>query len=108
MATMSTGNVHEPAAATAAVVTYTAIQTGRHVLRSIAWSYSAAPAAGSLKIENGSGNTVFAVNIVNAGWDQIVFVEPVVGSTNTDLIITLASGGSGVTGKLSITNHTTE
>ncbi len=102
---VSTADVHAPAANTAAVVTYSADTNRQHVISGIAWSYSAAPTGGNLKVEDGSGNTVFSADITAAGPGVILFPVPKAGRTNTALIVTLAAGGASVSGKVSVLNH---
>ena len=100
-------NVHAPAAATAAGITFAAGGAGVcHVVRGIVASYSAAPAAGNLKIEDGAGVTVFSVDIPGAGVVEIPLFGK--GSPNTELIITLASGGGAVVGKVNVLAHWTD
>lgn len=102
----STSDVHAPASNTAAVVTYAAAGSGvSNVIGGIAWSYNATPTAGNLKVEDGSGNTVFTVDITAAGPGFFIFPRPKKGTANTALIITLAAGGSGVSGKVSVSSH---
>lgn len=105
----ATTDVHEPAANTAAVVTYAAGGAGvSHVIGGIAWSYSAAPTGGNLKITD-DGATVFSIDITTAGAGVITLPRPKKNAVaNKALVVTLAAGGSGVTGKLSITSHWTE
>jgi hypothetical protein len=96
------GDVNAPAAATAAVITYASGggQT-KHYIHSVIWSYDATPAAGSLIIEDVSGTTVFSVAVTAAGPGQLVFDPPIISSAvATAMIVTLASGGAGVTGKV--------
>lgn len=105
----STADVHAPASATAAVVTYAAAGAGvSHVIGGVAWSYNATPTAGNLKVEDGSGTTVFTVDITAAGPGFFLFPRPKKGTANTAMIVTLAAGGSGVSGKVSVTSHWTE
>ena len=105
----STSDKHEPASNTAAIVTYSAGGGGvSHVITGVAWSYDGAPTGGSLKVEDGSGNTVFIVSVTAAGPGFIPFPVPKKGTANTAMIITLAAGGSGVTGKVQALNHWTE
>lgn len=102
----SASDVNTPAANTAAVVTYAAQPNLRHVVTGLAWSYSAAPTNGNLKIEDILGTTVFSIDITAAGAGVIVFPQPKKSATaNTAMIITLAAGGGAVVGKLSILNH---
>ena len=106
---VSTGDVHAPASATAAVVTYAAAGAGvSHVISGIAYSYLGVPTSGNLKIEDGSGNVIFSIDTGIAGAGVIAFPRPKKGSANTDMIITLGSGGVAVTGKVSVLNHWTE
>lgn len=106
----SSSDVHEPASNTAAVVTYAAAAGVRQVITGAAWSYSGGdPTGGNLKIEDVSGTTVFSMDITSQGAGLIAFPQPKKSAAvNTALIITLAAGGGGVTGKVSILNHWTE
>jgi hypothetical protein len=102
-------NVHAPASNTAAVVTYSAGGSGvAHVISGVAWSYGGAPTSGNLKIEDGSGTTVFSVDVTAAGPGFIPFNPPLKGTANTAMIVTLAAGGSGVSGKVSVLGKWTE
>ena len=102
-------NVHVPASNTAAVITYAAAGAGvSHVISGVAWSYSAAPTGGNLKIEDASGTTVFSVDITAAGPGFIPFQSPLKGTANAAMILTLAAGGSGVTGKVDALGKWTE
>lgn len=102
-------DIHAPAANTAAVVTYAAGAAGvHHVISGVAWSYAgAAPTGGNLKIEDGSGTTVFSIDITAEGPGFFTFPVPKAGSAATAMIVTLAAGGAGVTGKVSVLNHWT-
>ncbi len=105
----STADVHAPAANTAAVVSYAAAGVGvSHAISGIAWSYSADPSAGNLKVEDGAGNVVLSLDVTQAGPGFIPLHPPKRGSANTALTVTLAAGGAGVTGKLSVLSHWTE
>ena len=101
----STSDVHAPASNTAAVVTYAAVSDRRHAINGIAWSYSGAPTGGNLKVEDGSGTTVFTMDVTAAGAGFVPFAAPLAGRNNTALIVTLAAGGSGVSGKVSVLGH---
>jgi hypothetical protein len=95
-------DVHAPTSNTAAVVTYAASATSKHVIHAVAWSYNATPTNGNLKIEDVSGTTIFSVDITAAGPGWFTFAPPIIGAAvNTAMIVTLAAGGSGVTGKVS-------
>lgn len=101
-------DIHAPAANTAAVVTYAATAGVSHVIKGIAYSYSAAPTGGNLKVEDGSGTVVFSMDITAAGPGFIPFDAAKKGTVNTAMIVTLAAGGVGVTGKVSVLGHWTQ
>lgn len=106
-ASCSTADVHLPASNTAAIVTYTSAGTGKsNTLGQVTWSYDGVPTGGNLKIEDGSGNTIFSADITSGGPGSIIFDPPKRGSAATALIVTLHAGGSGVSGKLSCTQWT--
>lgn len=100
-------DVHAPSSNTAAVVTYPADPGSAHVLRQAAWSYSGAPTAGNLKVEDGSGVTVFSVDVTAGGPGYVQFEPPLAGTPGKAMVVTLAAGGAGVSGKLSLC-HTTQ
>jgi hypothetical protein len=105
----STSDVNAPAANTAAVISYAAAGAGvTHCLSGIAWSYSGDPSNGNLLIEDGSGNTVFSMDITKGGAGVLYFTPPKKGTANTLLKITLAAGGNGISGKVSALAHWTE
>lgn len=99
-------DVHAPAANTAAVVTYAADATPRsHIITGIAWSYyGGIPVGGNLQVTDGA-TVIFNIDIHEEGPGAIEFPRPKKGANNTAMAITLAAGGAGVTGKLSILNH---
>jgi hypothetical protein len=105
----ASADVHAPAANAAAVVTYGADATKCHVVTGIAWSYvGGIPVGGNLLITD-DGVTVFSLDIDQSGPGSIEFARPKKqAAANKALVITLAAGGAGVTGKLSITGHFTE
>jgi len=102
----TTSDHNAPAANTAAVITYAADANRRHVIGQIVWSYDGAPTGGSVKVEDGSGTTIFEIAVTAAGPDQIIFSPRLSGSYNTAMVVTLAAGGAGVTGKLTARHHT--
>lgn len=97
---LSAGQLHTPAANTAAVITLAATAGKRHYIFLIMWSYNATPTAGNLKIEEPTGTTVFSVDIASAGPDVIAYTLR--GDINTELKVTLAAAGAAVTGKLQV------
>lgn len=108
-AACATGDVHAPAANTAAVVTYGATGGLKHVITGIAWSYVGGdPTGGNLQITD-NGAVVFTMDVSDAGAGIITFPRPKASAVvNTAMVITLAAGGAGVTGKLSVLGHWTE
>jgi hypothetical protein len=98
-------DIHAPAAATAAVVTYAAVARQKHVISGVAWSYSAAPTGGNLLVTD-AGATVFSLDITAAGPGFFIFPYPKrSAAANTALVITLASGAGTVVGKVAILSH---
>lgn len=93
-----TESKHVPAANTAAVITLAAAEGRRHVAHYIQWSYSAAPTGGRLTVEDGAGNIILDLDITAAGPGGLTLV--LIGSANTQMIISLAAGGAAVVGKI--------
>jgi hypothetical protein len=104
-APVSSADLHAPAANTPAVVTYAGLPGRRHFLSGFTWSYSSAPVGGNVQIEDGTGSVVFSLDITTAGAGFIPFAPPKGGTPGAAMVITLAAGGAGVQGKLSITGH---
>lgn len=88
------------AANTAVAKTLAAVTGLRHILHGIQWSYSAAPTGGKLTVEDAVGTTIFEIDITAGGPNNIDITLH--GSINTAMVITLAAGGAGITGKLNI------
>jgi len=85
---------------TIAVITMTAVVGRRIVCHGLQFSYDGAPTGGRVFVEDGVGTTIWDVDLVAAA-DRMEHVEFfLVGSINTDMVITLAAGGAGVIGKL--------
>jgi hypothetical protein len=101
-------DVAAPSANAAAAVTYAAVPGFSHCVSGLMWSYSGAPTGGNIKVEDGSGNTVFSLDISSAGVGFLPFSPAKRGAANTAMIVTLAAGGGGVVGKLSIPAHWTD
>lgn len=70
-----------------------------NVIGAVYWSYNNTPTAGKLTIAD-NGTTVFEVDITAAGPGFFEFPEPLKFTVHTATVITLAAGGSGVTGKI--------
>lgn len=102
----STGDKHAPASNTAAIVLYAATADLSHAITGVYWSYDATPTGGRLFIEDGT-NVVTDFAITTAGAGFIPFPRGKRGSINTLLRVTLAAGGSGVTGRVGVLGHET-
>jgi len=101
-------DVSAPGSNAAAVVTYaSAASQARHVVSGVAWSYSGTPTGGLLTIGNGT-EIYFSMDITTAGAGLILFPRPKAARRNDALVVTLAAGGTGVTGKVSVLNHWVE
>jgi len=100
----ASGNTNTASANTAVVVTLAAAGASIYnILAGVYWSYSGGTPAGSIKIEDVSGTTVFQADITAAGPGFFMFDPPIRNAVaNHALIITLAAAGSGVIGKLSV------
>lgn len=103
------GDVHAPAANTAAGVTYAAVAGQQHFISGVAWSYyGGIPIGGNLTITD-AGATVFNIDICEEGPGFFDFVPPKRSAAiNTAMVATLTAGGVAVTGKLSILGHWSE
>ena len=92
--------VHAPSSNTAAVITIAAVAGVAHELESVSFSYDAAPTGGSITIESPSGTTLQKLFITAAGAGPVPLGNSCLKSptVNAAMIITLAAGGSGVSG----------
>ena len=88
-----------PAANTAATMRFDPEAERRHLIGGVCWSYSAAPAGGRLTIGDGQRNAV-DVDIIAGGPGSLLFNPPLVFPINAPVILTLAAGGAGITGKV--------
>lgn len=102
----ATGNTHSPSDNTAAIVTIAAVSGKRHYLTGIHCSFDAAPAATTLKVENGAGTTVWEVDITSVGPMEFLFLSPMEMTVNTALVVTLGAGGSSVGGNVAVSAYT--
>ena len=96
--------VDVPLANVAAVVTVAAVPGFRHYLKSFAWSYSAAPAAGSTMIVTDGGVQMFHqyVSAAGPGFQEFPGDRGLRMAANSALVLTLLAGGLGVLGSVSI------
>jgi hypothetical protein len=105
----TTANTAAPAANTAAVATLAAVAGSLNVTGGISGSLSATPSA-AVPITLSDGATVIWQNYVTAGgaW-QFPFTVPVANlAVDTALVLTLAAGGSGVSGTANFDSAWTE
>ncbi len=95
----------DAAANASATITVAAIANEYHVLRSVDFSYDGTP-TGQLSVSFGSPVAVIKerVDVVTAGPQNLQYPRGLYrGATNEPMEVSLVAGGSGVTGKVSIT-----
>lgn len=102
-------DINEPAANTAAVVTYAATTGKRHVLALVVVTYSGTMATtGNVKIEDVSGTKIFSADCPTIGTFVFPFAVPKKSAAaNTAMIVTAAAAGASCAGKVSCTHWTT-
>lgn len=98
----TTRTVHAPSSNTAAVVTLAAVPSYRRIIRTAFWSYNAAPTGGNILIADATV-TQLNLDITSAG-PAMMPIEMTFGA-NTEVVVTLAAGGSGVSGKVVIESY---
>lgn len=104
---LAIGNTNTSAANAAATVTFPAAAGLSNVISGIAFSYNGNPTGGRVTISDGA-NIVFDIDVTSSGAGFFPFAAPVKGSVNTALTVTLAAGGAGVIGKVSVFSRWTE
>lgn len=73
------------------------------ILSQVFYSYSGVPVGGNVTISDGSSNTYFNLDVTASGaGTPITFAIPLAGATNSNVVVTLASGGASITGKLNL------
>jgi hypothetical protein len=103
------GDIHAPAANTAAVVTYPAPPALSHVITGVAWSYSGGiPVGGRLTVVTTTHGTVFDIDIAEEGAGAITFPVPKMAAPTDVMTVTLAAGGAAITGKVNVLSHWVE
>lgn len=91
-----------PAANTAAVVTLAAVTKNYYIVDAMQFSYDGDPTGGRLTVAIG-GETVFDVSITKGGPGPIPIPPGLTrGVVNEACVVTLAAGGSNITGKLNL------
>lgn len=91
---------HAPSANTAAVVTLPAVAGSRTRIEQITWSYSDVPTDGGLTITGLEGDD-YGLDIAGGGHGSIK-TAGVRSESGTQLVVTLAAGGSGISGKINV------
>lgn len=99
---ITTTALHAPSAATPAVVTLSAVSGVYRVIRAVIWSYNATPTGGRITITDG-GATKWDFDITASGPGMMPLEH--VFSENSAVVVTLASGGGAVTGKLTVVHY---
>lgn len=98
---------HVPSSNTAAVVTLAAETSLCHVVTGVHFSYDDDPTNGSLVITHGGGSTVkYSLIITSKGAGPLSFNPPLKFPVGDAVVVTLAAGGSGVSGRLNVLAHT--
>lgn len=102
-----TNDVVDPGSSNAdATITYTADPGNAHVIGEIHYSYDGTPTGGNLTIEDGdNGNLICDLDITAGGPGRVIFTWPIYGTGGWEMVVTLAAGGSGVTGKIGRIAH---
>lgn len=83
----------------AVALTFTGVQSTSNYLTWLVWSYSNDPTGGKLTIAYGSKTIEFDIT---KGGPGSMFLPDIASGSNTTITVTLAAGGSGIVGKLSI------
>ncbi len=94
---------HHPTSNTAAVVTLALVAGQEHVIHGVQWSYNGAPTGGRLTMTDGTDTWDIDITAAGPGGYAPLWG----GAEGAQVTITLAAGGSGVTGKLNV-QYTTE
>lgn len=100
---MANPNFVQSSANTAASITLNNNGLIERGIVNISYSYSAAPTGGSIKVEDGAGNTIALWYVIAGGPGHIPLPTGLHGTLGNNLIITIAAGGGGVIGTLLVT-----
>lgn len=92
---------HSPAADTAAVVTLPAVTGGYNLVACVIWGYDGAPVGGGSLIIT-DGTSTITVPIATPGPGKLELARPFAAVITTAITVTLAAGGTGVTGNLNV------
>jgi hypothetical protein len=92
-----------------ATVDYPAVPYLAHSIHGIAWGYNSNPTGGALQVESPSGTIIWGpIPVTSEGTGFEDFGKGLRGVTGDDMWIRLVSGGSGVTGYVSVKGHREE
>ena len=94
-----------PAANVDAIARWEAEGGRRHAIAGLIVSYSAIPAGGRVYVADGSGSILFDVDLATAGAHVFNFTQALVAPEGGALVVTLAAGGAGVTGKVNVIGY---
>ncbi len=94
-------STHAPSANTAAVVTLAAVSDVSRLIDQVIYSYSDLPVGGRLTISDG-GETILDVDTDMSGPAALPLHKPIRTLENSTVIVTLAAGGAGVSGKINV------
>lgn len=98
---------HVPSSNTNAVVTLAEAAGLCHVVTGVHFSYDGDPTGGSLVIAHGSGPTTkYSLIITSKGAGPLSFNPPLKFPVGEAVVVTLAAGGSSVSGRLNVLAHT--
>jgi len=86
----------------AGVITIAAVVDKRHILHKLVWSYNTTPTGGRLTVTGGLN--ALDLDVSNAGPGSLSINYVCI--ANTAMVITIASGGGAVVGKLYIEHQT--
>ncbi len=92
---------HHPASNTAAIVALAASAGVYHSVEQVSWSFDETPSSATLTLST-TGQDDFVLSVPFKGARSHVFVNGFSGDSGDAVTITLAAGGSGVTGKLNV------
>jgi hypothetical protein len=84
-----------------ATITIIGQQDSRHCLYGILWSYSADPSGGRITTQGLWSGDDLDLDVVVGGPGEFSF-PPVVAEEAQNFSVTIAAGGSGITGKLAV------
>lgn len=94
-------DINLPGANVAAIVTKAGSAGRKYRVYQVAWSYSAAPTGGRIRVQF-ADRVVRDIDITAGGHGSIRYDPPLDGANGETLAVTLSAGGAGITGKLNV------